>query len=896
MVGPPQTPYLGKTSHDGATWHPLIAHSADVAAVARRLLERDSILRLRLEARAGKKLDDALLAYLIFLAGMHDLGKTNHPFQEMLRAALQGTRKRSHGHVLIVFRTIAADSMLSDGRETLTQVILDILDGRVASDQDFVPLLEAAIAHHGKPYAVDVPSLATTALTPPAVRALWAAEAGAAVRPPFAEIRRIADHVTRWSGAGDAGRVRNVPSEAGFTHLFAGLVTMADWIGSTVAAFPLAPAADADPDTYWEEAVERADFACRQIGIVAARQVRTLPAAELYERLFPETFGQGRAVAPSALQEHVARMDLPVPGTRILIESATGSGKTEAALALYARLRGAGLVGGMMFALPTRATARAMHDRVRAMTRLLYGNGAPGVTLAVGGANPAYHTDEHLIAEEALTYDDHDDVASELANWSSSHSKKYLAAELVVGTVDQALLAALAVKHAHIRLAGVSRQLLVVDEVHSHDRYMLAVLMSLLRFHAESGGIAVLMSATLASAARELLGASSDQTLTFGDAVQRPYPTVATIEPGGTWQDRAVGDGAAPRTVHWSRSDETGAIRAAVGAARAGARVCILRNTVRDAQTTVSTLEGPDRKLLWRPTAGGAATAYHARFTAPDRAILDERVLASFGKGGSAGGCLLVATQVIEQSLDVDFDLLVTDLAPIEVLLQRLGRVHRHRERDAMRPEAYEEPSLVVVAPPEPFAPSREYRGPHGWGTVYQNLPALELTRRLILDLPTVEIPSANRMLLERVYHASALDGLGTEPGWAEVMDELVGRELGARMVASDSMLDFRESYGQNASRFQQQERVRTRIGDDSIDVRIEPPAPCWFADGMSADSVSLPLRRLRHLGEGLDLRDVRLSGTITSDGVAQYALGPEAVLRYEPTGWRVAEPQRRSS
>lgn len=888
MAPTKQMPYLGKTARDGCTWHPLIAHSADVAAVTRRLLAEDSFIRRRLECVIGRTFDERLHAYLVFLAGLHDLGKTNHPFQAMLRAALRGNRLRSQGHVLVVFRTFAADNIVPEGKETLTQAILDILGERVADDQDFVPLLEAAIAHHGKPYAVDAPDLATTALTPPVVRALWAPEAGPSIRSPFAEIRRLAEHAARWSGADDAGPVRLLPSQPGFTHLFAGLVTLADWIGSTVAAFPFAPEADAEPDAYWERAIDRADVACRQIGVVATRQVRTFAAASLYQGLFPDTFDPVRATVPTALQRHIGTMNLPKPGTRILIESATGSGKTEAALALYARLRKAGLVGGMMFALPTRATARAMHDRVRAMTTQLYANDAPSVTLAVGGANPDYHSGTRFIAEEALTYDDQDDLAAELANWSSRHSKKYLAAEVVVGTVDQALLAVLAVKHAHIRLAGISRQLLVVDEVHSHDRYMLAVLMSLLRFHADSGGIALLMSATLASAARELLGPSAESILTFEDAVQRPYPTVATLEHGGTWLDQTLGDAAPPRTAHWLLSDEAGAVRTAVDAARAGARVCILRNTVRDAQATISAIERPDRDLLWRPAADGHATAYHARFTPPDRSVLDERVLASFGKGGSAGGSLLVATQVIEQSLDVDFDLLITDLAPVEVLLQRLGRVHRHRERDTRRPDAYKESRLVVIAPPEPFAPKRMYRGPHGWGAVYQNMPALELTRRLISQESTIEVPSANRMLLERVYHASSLDELRGEPGWAEAMDELVGKDIGARMVAADSMLDFRESYGQNASRFRQDVRVRTRIGDDSIDVRLDPPVPCWYAKGETSDTVSLPLWQLRGMGDALYLKDVRVSGNISNGGVAQYALDPGHLLRYEPTGWRV--------
>lgn len=266
---------------------------------------------------------------------------------------------------------------------------------------------------------------------------------------------------------------------------------------------------------------------------------------------------------------------------------------------------------------------------------------------------------------------------------------------------------------------------------------------------------------------------------------------------------------------------------------------------------------------------------------------MDADVSWRYGEDGPSGGSLLIATQVVEQSLDIDFDLMATDLAPVEILLQRLGRVHRHRKRDDSRPLGVDRPRMLVLSPDAPFTPVAERRGPHGWGTVYENLPALELTRRLIAERPTLHLPRDSRWLLELVYHIESLNNLREEVGWAKVHDNVVGKALSKAMHASDSALRFDETYGANERRYGDEIRIRTRIGDDSVDVTLEPPAPCWFTPA-KVDSMSISTRFLYELGLQGPFEDVVLQGSIASDGVPTYSGANSKTLRYERTGWRV--------
>lgn len=867
--------FWAKLAHNRSAWHPLAAHSADVAAVTRRLLQEDSTLPTRLARLGG---GDALsppdIALVTFLAAIHDIGKVNHGFQERRHSNTRERRVPWEGHVRILLRSLSYSP--------LAQAIEDCVSPLQIDDDLLRTLWLAAICHHGQPYALKGRGAVDTAVNP---ARLWSYDPESG-RKPLAEIRRLGRLAVRWSELEKTGSPGRVSADPRITHLFAGIVTLADWIASTETAFPLQPDAEEDLDRYWSCARERADRACREIGVVASRSVISLSGASLYERLFPAVFGSQTGNEPTELQEEAASMELPPPGSRILIESETGSGKTEAALALYLRLRNAGQVGGLMFALPTRATSRAMYERVSKSLSEMYGDDIPHVALAIGGADPEVHTANETLAAPELRYDD-DDSVSRLRMWASKRAKKFLAAEIVVGTVDQALLSSLAVRHAHLRLAALSRHLLVVDEVHSHDRYMLEALRTVLDFHTAAGGMAVLMSATLSQAARDLLGKDGGGD-PFAVATGRPYPVLSVSEADADWDDRAMKSAGEGKTVEWRLASEREGLKEALESATVGGRICILRNTVKDAQQTVEELEDLDATdYLWRPARSNFTPAYHSRYGHHDRRALDDDVLKVFGKGADSqsGGIILVSTQVVEQSLDVDFDLLVTDLCPVDVLLQRIGRLHRHTSRDHERRAPYGQPRAIVLAPPEPFEPTRDFRGPQGWGTVYKNLPALELTRRLIGEHSTIHLPADNRLLVEKAFHSSRWDELRAE-GWDDPVNEIEGTEFSHVSAARDALLCFESTYSENASRYRKEARIRTRLGDDRVRVELDPPAPCWYAGSETIDHVDLRLREVE--GTDVDLGDPRIGpGRTGTDNVMEYQLGDQ-ILRYEPTGWKL--------
>lgn len=870
----PATHFWAKLSAE--SWHPLSAHLADVAAVAERLIAPGTALSARL-ARAlgdGTELGSSARRTTVALAFLHDIGKVQHGFQRRRDPAV-AISPSWRGHVRPLLD--------SAGRVAPLTARLR----RIAAHVGGTDALWTAICHHGRPH------LARTLTGNPAP--YWAADGE---RDPLHQLDRLIELAMGFSGLAEAAEGCDWPSPA--LHLLAGVVTLADWLGSSSRFFPFTPEADLDPPRYWARARAQAAAACEHVGL-APRVIQLARGGAALAQLFPETFPRH---APTVFQAHVAEMALPDPGTRLLVESDTGSGKTEAALTLFGRLRAAGLVDALFFALPTRATATSMLKRVEDVVDSLYPETArPGVALAVGGRQQP-HPSEQARALREVQYPDEADPAL-LARWTSKSTRHAMAAEVVVGTVDQALLAALAVRHAHLRLAGLSRALIVVDEVHAYDRYMTTVLRHLTDLHTSNGGIVLFMSATLASDARTMLGSREAREVgppSIAASIERPYPSLSVLsarDPG--WQETHLPASAGrTRHVRWHLAPEHDALDQASAAAAQGARVLILRNTVRDARATHAflTAKGATDRL-WQPAAGRSAAIYHSRYTRADRALLDEAMVRDFGKGSTLRGVLAVATQVAEQSLDIDFDLLVSDLAPIDVLIQRLGRVHRHERPDRAGIAA---PSVVVIEPNVPFTTLVEARrrlSGFGHGTVYADLGDLELTRRLIAERPGATLPAESRTLVESVYHPEVRAALAAESaGWARHLEGRDGDDLGFALHAEVCVIRFDQPYTsrENVQRFSGQAQndganeaaIRTRIGDDRVRIELPAEVPNAFAinepGDRHVDVDSRVLAQARISGDDLE----RLQATEWSSDDTRgtsFRLGP-LFFSYRPQGW----------
>ncbi|MCX4244420.1 CRISPR-associated helicase Cas3' [Paraliomyxa miuraensis] len=871
--------FWGKLSRDGEPrWHPLSSHCADVAACCERLLQT-TVLRRRLAAWGERNdLDDSQIARLAVLSAFHDLGKFNYGFQNKATAGAPFV----HGHVdeaLALF----GDHYLDLQQRLVRALPFDDLD-RWAPNDVACKLLVAAIGHHGRPGSFSMMRLDPRAWAPGS----WG--------DPFDAISNLHQATRRWFPAAYETGASPLPSTPAFQHGFAGLVMLADWLGSDTTYFPYSEEDEADRMPL---ARQRAAAAAHAIGVdvTACRGAlgTTAPSFESISDFDPRPAQQ-------------ASLELPVDprGSLTVLEAETGSGKTEAALARFMRLFHAGEVDGLYFALPTRTAATQLHRRVgdavaRAFPRE---DERPPVVLAVPGYLRVDDREgRRLPGFEVLWNDDGKDRWRH-RGWAAEHPKRYLAGAVVVGTIDQVLLSTLMVSHAHMRATCAARHLLVIDEVHASDDYMIALLEAVLRFHIAAGGHAFLMSATLGSGARGRLLATAGrrpELPAFDDAVGEPYPLISHAARGEPPNRHAVAHTGAGKKVDPQllrvAEDPEAIATAALDAAQSGARVLVVRNLVRDCVATQQALEAlaPTRgahELLF--AVGEVIAPHHSRYAREDRRRLDAAVEALFGKQRPSGsGKVLVATQTVEQSLDLDADLLLTDLCPMDVLLQRVGRLHRH---DRPRPAGFERARVQVLVPEERslveyIRDDGTAIGPHGYGTVYPDLRVLEATLRLCERGRMFEIPQDNRALVEGATHPHALKAIVDELGdaWARHGDRVLGGSLTQRRLARLYVIDresaFDDEDGRGA-RFPSAEelgKVTTRLGEDDRLVTFEPRVTGPF--GEPVQRITLPHFLLR--GTPADPL-APVGASVESGGILRFTYG-DAEYVYDRLGLRPA-------
>jgi CRISPR-associated endonuclease/helicase Cas3 len=280
--------------------------------------------------------------------------------------------------------------------------------------------------------------------------------------------------------------------------------------------------------------------------------------------------------------------------------------------------------------------------------------------------------------------------------------------------------------------------------------------------------------------------------------------------------------------------------------------VLVIRNTVAQAVATQTALEAldPDAPCL---RVGGVAAPHHGRFAAEDRRLLDAAVEAAFGKYAPQGPVIAIGTQTLEQSLDICADLLIADLCPIDVLLQRIGRLHRHVRP---RPGGFDAASCVVLTP-ESLAPDasllRFGLGPNrDHGGVYPDLVALEATRRLIAARPDWSIPADNRALVEAGTDPATLEAMAASLGedWITGLIGLDGKRIAHRQIAQLGMIDRTQPFNGVDELFSDDERILTRLGGDRLILTAPEGAigpfgaaittlsvPAYLLKGASADA-----------------------------------------------------------
>lgn len=791
--------YWGKAS-EGACWHPLAAHSLDVAATGVALLGRCRGLHQKMAQRLSLSLAevDNWVAYWLAL---HDLGKFAESFQAQRLDLFVELRGRNPDAAKIY--DVRHDSL---GWRFWDKVVLDQLVDQSwfgPASEDLADGLNcwmrASAGHHGQP---------------PQPGGAWkqhfhAQDDGAAALQFVDGMRAmfLSDDLVASVGRQDAHHFLAVSQE--MSWWMAGLAVLADWLGSNVLYFPYLDGADASLSlaAYWQRAQRQAQAAVSASGVVPPQAAAAMP----FDRLFPGI------AHPSPLQHWAAGVALADGPQLHCLEDVTGAGKTEAAVMLTHRLMAAGHATGFFVALPTMATANAMYERIATAYQCLFDDAA-SLILATSSrslvdafaATIVEDLGAHVLPPDAAEGDkaQRDETASaRCAAWLADHHKRALLSPAGVGTIDQALMAVLHSKHQSLRLLGLQGKVLVVDEVHACDAYMLKVLAVLLEFHARGGGSVVLLSATLPQRVRQTLL----RAFSRGVGHSAPQLGSSAYPLATTWPTVDGGAGAAAETAIETRSDVRRVVRVEMHelmdqalavirrALAAGQCVCWVRNTVADAIDAFTLFQqelAPER--LW---------LFHARFALHDRLAMEQRVLQSFGKTSDPAeraGRLLIATQVVEQSLDVDFDLLLSDLAPIDRLVQRAGRLRRHRRRPDGTPQvdpgaadARGTPVLHLLCPPWNTSPGEDwYKDTFAKAAaVYPDHAQLWLTMQALRG-GAFTMPDDARRLIEHVFgdEADVPAGLQANAQAAE------GQGFAEQAQAMMNTLTLAEGYSRSQS------------------------------------------------------------------------------------------------
>lgn len=788
-----------------ASWHPVAYHLLDVAAVADALLLSRPVTRARAARLLGLDADEAH-RLLVTLVAFHDIGKFAPAFQE-----------KSPEHwpsALGVYEpgTIARSVHTDDGYLLWYSVLSSRLTERLwpAGKAVLEALAPGVFGHHGRPITT-VPLRGR--------RATW-------TMPPASVSAAVAcaDTLTTLLQSEPVARPALDPDSATIASWWvAGLVTVSDWVGSNQRWFPYqTPSAASDLATYWLRARRLAQRAIREAGLLPARSA---PAQS-----FQTLTGLN---SPSPTQKWAGSADLGQGPVLIIIEDATGSGKTEAAQMLVHRLIADGRATGAYWALPTQATANAMYERQAKFIDRLFSSDPkcrPSLVLAHGQAllHDRFRATVLVPENEEREAEIPDDAAdSELpssamcAAFLADDRRAALLADLGAGTIDQALLGVLPSRFNVVRLFGLADKVLIVDEAHAYDAYMGVELQELLRFQAALGGCAVVLSATLSRSQRNTIAMAWKEGLGKKPQVLRgtelvretSYPLATIVQEDLPLVHEQPLDAA----LESSRSvsvrfvnDESAALDHVVHCANVGAATVWVRNTVNDCIASAEKLR--DR--------GIEPLVFHARFAQGDRQLREQEVLHLFGPKATDGdrrGRVLVATQVVEQSLDLDFDAMVSDLAPIDLLIQRAGRLQRHQARNATRPRNGS-PELVILAPPTDSEPDEDWiRGfLPGTNAVYDDTGILWRTARTLADIGAIGTPDGLRDLIEAVYSSDE-----TPAALQRAANNAEGNRRADAATAGYTTLNVWDGCDGNARHWMDDMRAPTRLGDMQTRLRL---------------------------------------------------------------------------
>ncbi|ABA88209.1 CRISPR-associated helicase Cas3 [Syntrophotalea carbinolica DSM 2380] len=808
--------YWGKTADNGR-YHLLPYHCLDVAAVGWLLLAPGRPLTKWLRLTLGV-LPKWLRKWFVFLLALHDIGKFATAFQgikpnlsEQLVPNVQGMsyNERHDSLGFLLWRKVISPLWSASGLGNEQDVSPSQL-------RAFEPWLKIVTGHHGIP-PKDVLNRHQEYFTE---------NDELAAKSFCRSVSLLFLHDIDLSILTDK-KFKNRLQQCSW--FLAGITVLADWIGSSVPADQYCSSEIPLSEYWFQKALPQAEQILATINLTPA----CCSSFAGINHLFPFI------EQPTPLQAWATSIVVNDRPQLFILEDVTGAGKTEAAVTLCHRLLNADAADGIYAGMPTMATANAMYLRLgKAYQRLFSAEQKPSLVLAHGarhlsdafrnsvglpdnaGGNAEYEKNE--LSGEAYCH-----------AWLADSRKKALLAEVGVGTLDQALLGILPARHQSLRLLGLSRKILLVDEVHAYDPYMNLLLQTLLQAHAANGGSAILLSATLPHKMRE----QYVQAFCSGSGGEAPalsleaeYPLVTHVASHVFSEEKIATrqDVARSTAIDWlhNEGEVLDLIRKQV---EQGHCVCWIRNTVGDARKAYDALVG----CGWIKT--GRLSLFHSRFAMIDRQRIEIQTLEFFGDNSDAEirrGRVLVATQVVEQSLDLDFDVLISDLAPIDLLIQRAGREHRHirdefgnRTREKGATDRREPPVFYILAPEPSDTPEATWLKNVLPGTqaVYRHVGQLWLTQKILLKEQVIEPTKNSRILIEEVFGDEAQDYI--PEALLDLSWDAEGDAGGKRGIARLNRLDLSKGYSRRSAEdsggWDEDTNIPTRLSEQTVDVAL---------------------------------------------------------------------------
>ena len=794
--------YVGAT-----TWHPLAYHSLDVAVVALAWWDASPVIQRTFVASFNGLASKQLRAWVAFFVALHDLGKFDVRFQlkapHALEAAWRPLRSKDHG---LSKRDIAE---FDHGWAGIAWANQEYRQWITRDDHDrevwerWHPWLAAVTGHHGDFCTPTMPGLSLD--TDPEI-----VDHDRAARDEFVSALSRLFLESAGLSVQDAPPVCSLSAQ----YWLAGFCSACDWMGSNTEVFD-----------YQKPNAALTDY-------LKARKVKIQEEDRLYRF---GLLGKARAYiglsallktneSPRGIQVEIDRLSV-TPGLT-LIEAPTGSGKTEAALAYAWRLLDQGVADSIVFALPTQATANAMLMRVEAFAERAFGSA--NVVLAHGKRefNEAF---QRLVASgQRATAQGKIEAAVQCATWLASSRKRVFLGQIGVCTIDQVLLSVLPVRHKFVRGFGINKAVLIVDEVHAYDAYMHGLLGEVLRRQKATGGTVILLSATLPANVRGKLLNSWESI----GPDQAPYPAIWHATQGQTTCITLPDHQRPPRRevgveclkLPGAFPDDA-VIGRIIAAGESGALVAVVMNLVDDAQRLARLLRNKTKLSV---------DVYHARYRFMDRQDKEQNVRDNYGRMASReSGRILVATQVVEQSLDLDFDWMLTQICPVDLLFQRLGRLHRH---ERPRPAGFEEARCSVLSVEEDYDLHK---------LIYGNTRVLWRTEQLLSAVGKIVFPEAYRDWIEKVYQRDDWEGepetIALDYDAFRVMQH--AREVDALQLTTMTVAAFRD----------EDNRVTSLTRDGEMSLTVLPIQ----SDGYLLDGQVLKALTERDLVETLNLQAI---------------------------------------